>query len=359
MNRLGLYFALATAGFVYFSPLSALSQNVSGSAPAKRPCAGWHCALVVADQVSSAGSRGELKYIIASGKAGTYILSCLASQCQVAIEGNKYEYSEQPGNDFADHRYAFLTGPGLNHQQYSLELFIPKLSAAEVRNLIATCQSSDQPADEAACGKWIRRKLAIQKTDCPDPSAATACNSFKELVRANDSNVMYDLAHSDHVYACFLPDKDEFFEVTFSDPANSGFARPSADQIKQGVPSNALTIAGRSDLHYYKDGVADEKMSLHDIGNWVYFPVGDKSGPQSMGQNATSNRAEFKGKNIEIEDDRWSLTETYKNQVGTDTTHTITLQLATGRFEQSFVLTELGGNGGEPGRCIIAPSDYF
>lgn len=355
MNRLGLYSAaLATAGFIYFGSLSALPQKVSSSARAKRPCAGLHCALVVVDHVSPAGSNGELKYITASGKPGTYILSCPASQCQAPVEGNRYEYSEQPVTDFTDHRYAFLTGSGLSHQQYSLEVFIPQLSAADARNLIATCRSTDPSADEAACGRWIRRKLAIQKTACPDSSAATACNSFKELVRANDAGVMSDLAHSDHVYACFLPEKDEFFEVTFSDPASSGFAPPSAEQIKEGVPPNALTVSGSSRFAYYKYGVEDEKMSLHNFGNWIYFPHGDK-----LRENATSKRAEFKGRNIHIEDDRWTLTETYNNQAGTQTRHTVTLQLATGRFEQSFVLAQVGGDGGVPGRCIIAPSDYF
>jgi hypothetical protein len=277
----------------------------------------------------------------------------------VPIEGRDYEYSEQQVEDLADDRHAFLTGSGLNHEQYSLDVIIPHLSAAEVHNLIATCRSSDQSAGESACGRWVRRKLAIQKMACPDSLAATACNSFKELVRANDANVMHDLTHSDHVYACFLPDKDEFFEVIFSEPNSSGFAPPSAEQIKEGVPPNALTISGGSRFAYYKNGVEDEKMSLHNLGNWIYFPLGNKTDPQSLRQNATSKRAEFKGNNIEIEDDRWILTETYKNQAGTDTRHTVTVQLATGRFEQSFVLTEIGGDAGEPGRCMIVPSDYF
>ncbi|HEX5236224.1 MAG TPA: hypothetical protein VFW25_12940 [Silvibacterium sp.] len=358
MNRLRLYSAaLATAAFISIGSLSALPQKVS--TPAKRPCAGLHCALVVVDQVSSAGPKGELKYITASGKTATYILSCLASQCQAPIEGSKYEYSEQPENDAAGDRYAFLTGSGLNHEQYSLEVIIPQQSAPEVQKLIAACRSSDQSADEVACGKWVRRKLAIQKMACPDSSAATACNSFKELVRASDAKVMYDLTHSDHVYACFVPDKDEFFEVAFSEPASSGFAPPSAEQINEGVPPNALAIGGASRFAYYKDGVEDEKMSLHDIGNWIYFARGDKRDPQSTQQNATTKRAEFKGKNIGIEGDRWTLSVTYRNQADSETTHTVTLQLATGRFEQSFALAGTGDGDGEPGRFIIAPSDYF
>jgi len=179
-------------------------------------------------------------------------------------------------------------------------------------------------------------------------------------VRANDPEVMNDLAHQDHVYACFVPGKDEFFEVRFSEPSWFGFRPPSAEQVKDGVSSGALTIFGGSEFAYYKNGIWEENMSVHNIGNWIYYPLGDKTDPQSMRKNATSKRAQFKGRNIEIEDDRWTLTETYKNQADTETRHAVTVQLATGRFKENFVLTRTGKDVGEiSGRCMIVPSDYF
>jgi hypothetical protein len=306
------------------------------------------------------GSAGDLKYITAFGKAGTYILSCVGKGCQVPIEGKEYEYSELQAEEAGGDRYAFLTGPHVNHEQYHLEVIVPELPLLEIRNLIGRCQNSDRFADEADCGKWITRKLAIQRAASPDPEAAIAFKSFQELVRENDPDVLNGLAHQDHVYACFLPGKDEFFEVTFSEPTWFSFAPPDAEQVKDGVPKSALTIIGGSEFAYYKNGIGDEDRSLHNIGNWIYFPLGDKTDPQSMRRNATSKRARFKGKNIEIEDGRWTLTETYKNLSGTETRHTVTVQLTTGRFEENFVLDETGKEVSEgSGRCLIVPSDYF
>jgi hypothetical protein len=352
--------ALAVIVFIRFGSLSALAQKDSTPAPVKKQCAGLHCAFVRIDHVSKLGSGGNLKYITAFGKAGTYILSCVGTECPVPIEGKEYEYSDQPVKEPGYDHFAFLTGPNVNHEQYDLDVIVPELPLSEVRNLIGECQSSDQFADEADCGKWIARKLAIQRAACPDPEAAIACKSFQELVRANDPEVMNDLAHQDHVYACFLPGKDEFFEVRFSEPSWFGFRPPTAEQVKDGVSSDALTISGGSEFAYYKNGVWEENLSVHNIGNWLYFPLGDKTDLQSMRKNATSKRAQFKGKNIEIEDDRWTLTETYKNQADTETRHTVTVQLATGRFKENFVLTRTGKDVGESsGRCMIVPSDYF
>ena len=352
--------ALAVIVVICFGSFSALAQKKLTPALVKRQCVGPHCTFVRIDHVSKLGSEGILKYITAFGNAGTYILSCAWSECRVPIEGKEYEYSEEPVKEPGDDHFAFLTGPNVNHQQYDLDVIVPELPLSEVRNLIRLCQSSDGLANEADCGKWITRKLAIQRAVCPDPEAAIACKSFKELVRANDPEVMNDLAQRDHVYACFLSGKDEFFEVTFSEPNWFNFAPPSAEQVKSGVSSSALTTFGASEFAYYKNGVGEENMNLHNLGNWIYFPLGNKTDLQSQRRNATSKQAEFKGKNIAIEGDHWILTETYKNQADTETRHTVTVQLATGRFKENFVLTGTGKDVGESsGRCMIVPSDYF
>jgi hypothetical protein len=78
--------------------------------------------------------------------------------------------------------------------------------------------------------------MVIQKASCPDPAATAACESFRELIRTNDGDFMDDLAHQDHIYVCFLSAKDEFFEVTFSEPTWMSFSPPSAEKIEAGVP---------------------------------------------------------------------------------------------------------------------------
>lgn len=352
---------LAVFIFVSFASLSAFSQELSASTQAQKSCAEMHCDFVQVDQVSKLGpDDARLKYITASGKAGTYILSCIGQDCQEPIEGKAYEYYDQPMDEFRTDRWAFLSGPNVNHQQYDLEVIVPELPFSEVRKLITECKSSDELANEVDCGKWIRRKLAIQRTACPDPAASSACNSFQELVRANDPYVMNDLAHQDHIYTCFLPAKDEFFEATFSEPTWFSFHPASAEQVKEGVPSHALVSFGGSEFAYYKGGVVDKNKSLHNIGKWIYYPFNGKI-DQEWKQNVTpSKRAEFKSKNIEIEGDHWTLTDIYKNQANTETRHTVTVQLATGRFQENFALTGTGKDISEnSGKCLIVPSDYY
>lgn len=357
--RPGLYRAtLVLAAFICFDSLSAFPQPVSHRVAVRGNCSGLHCATVRIDHVTALGK--DLRYITASGTDRTYILSCLAYQCQLPVRGHDYEYSEMPVSDPSDSRYVFLTGVQVKHEQYALEAIVPELPIAEVRRLIGQCQSTDQLATEADCGKWLARKVMTQHSGCPNTEASIACNSFLGLVEANDRDLMDDLAHQDHVYACFLPGKDEFFEVTFSEPTWFGFGPPSDTQVKDGVPSDALTAVGGSEFAYYKNGVGDEDMTVHNLGNWIFFPLGNKADPQWMRKNATSKQAHFKGKNIEIDGDRWILTETYKNRAGAETTHTVTVQLATGRFQQNFLLSGTGQELHESsGRCLIVPSDYF
>lgn len=320
-----------------------------------------NCSFIRIERVSELGKNGILKYITASGKAGTYILSCVNTfGCQVPVVGKKYEYAEQQRKDVTDDRYAFLSGPGVQHEQYSLEVIVPDLPYSKVRDSIGSCQASDQLANEADCGRWVERKLAIQQITCSDADTASACRSFRELVRASDPEIMYDLSHQDHVYACFLPRKDEFFEVLYSEPNWYGFQPPSPEEIKQGVPQNTLTITGGTRLTYYADGIVDENKSLWSYGNWIYFSLGAKTDLQSMRKSATSRQAQFKGQNIEIDDGHWTLTETYKNQAETETQRTVTVQLVTGRFKESFVFAKSGKEIGESsGRCLIVSSDYF
>jgi hypothetical protein len=354
------YVALVAVAICNLGSVCTIGQNPSTSTAAAKSCVGLHCAFVRIVHVTSYGKNGDLKYIIASGKAGTYILSCLTFECQVPVEGKEYEYSELAVTEPGDDRYAFLTGPAVQHGQYHLEVIVPELPTLDVRALIGQCQRADRFATEGDCGRWIFRKQAIEKAPCPDPGAASACKSFQELVRANDPDVMDDLAHQDHVYACFLPGKEDFFEVIFSEPTPFGFGAPSGDETKEGVPSNALTEPGGSEFAYYTNGVGDENKTLHNLGTWIYYPLGEKTDPQSLKRNASSKQAQFKGKNIEIDSDRWALTETYKNQAGTETQHTVTVQLATGRFREQFVLTASGRDTSDTsGRCLIVSSDYF
>lgn len=228
----------------------------------------------------------------------------------------------------------------------------PATPATDSQFLIDQCRSAGQlaPAD---CTRWVQRKLALTRSPCPDKTAAKACRSFQELLRDNDSGIMADLAGQDHVYVCFLPNVDEFFKVTYSEPAAGAFTKASTAQVKEGVPATALAAPGAADFAYFRSGVRDSDSSVHDSGNWIEPPPPD---PRASPQSPELRPARFQGKTIEITSDEWKLTETYPNDTGTHTRHTVTLQLATGRFRQEFVLADSGKTQAQnTGRCLIAP----
>jgi hypothetical protein len=345
--------------------LLATIRPVSGQVPTtatRKPCDGLRCDSVLIDHVSRPGGpKTPLIYITATGKMGVSILSCIY-ECKVPLEGKVYAYSEQkPEERSFGEQYIFLTGPNENHEQYQLEVVVPELTLSTVKGLMRKCQASDRFVSEPECAKWIRRKLSLEKTPCPDVESTKACKSFEELLQADDPDLMSDLAQQDHIYACFLPDEDVFFEVNFSEPSWFNFAKPSDEQIKDGISPNALTVLGGSEIAYYTNGIWDENKSLHIIGNWIYYRLGEKTDDfKSMRMNATSKRAQFKGQEIEIDNDRWALSETYKNRANTQTRHSLTLQPSTGRFKETYEVT---GNGGDlresNGRCLIVPTDTF
>jgi len=230
-----------------------------------------------------------------------------------------------------------------------------KPPATDAQTLIDQCRTAGRLA-AADCARWAARSQAIVQAGCADKRTAAACQSFHELLSSNDPAMMNDFAHQDHVYVCFVPGKDEFFKVTYSEPSSYAFRTPLPAQLKAGVPSTALAAAGESDFAYFRSGVRDSDSSFHNLGNWIYLSS-VPADPQTMRRSADFRQAHFKGPNIEIANDEWKFTEIYRNDADTNTRHTVTVQLATGRFRQEFALADSGKVQTEnDGRCLIAPS---
>lgn len=234
-----------------------------------------------------------------------------------------------------------------------------KPPAADAQSLIDQCRSAGQLASATDCASGTIRMKRIEQSTCPDKRAATACRSFQELLHDNDAGLIDDIFHQDHLYICFIPDKDEFFKVTYAEPSAANFTTPSPEQLKEGVPPGSLTASGESDFAYFESGVRVPDSSFHNLGNWIYLsPVA--ADPDTVRQSANFRLAHFKGKNIEIADDEWQLAETYQDDADTTIKHTVTIQLATGRFRQAFAVADSGKVQLETnGRCLIAPSTGF
>jgi hypothetical protein len=220
-------------------------------------------------------------------------------------------------------------------------------SKAGTGKAVAQCTAEKPNFTEAQCATWIKRSNFVRDTKCPDSDSLVACTSFREMIKAEDADLMTDLATQAHVYACFRPGFDTFAEIFFSDPATGIWDK---DPDLAGIASHP----GFATINYYKAGIKAPQMSFQNKGKWTYGPVAP--GVSFVSLHVPSSSALFKGDNIRIEGSRLEATETYKSSDGVDTTHTFILQLSTGRFSESYQILAPDKTG-YAGRCFVLPPE--
>jgi hypothetical protein len=142
------------------------------------------------------------------------------------------------------------------------------------------------------------------------------------------------------------------------EPNSPTWTKPTAEQLADGAVVGEVTTIGAAELAYYKGGVGEPDRSFHNLAFGTYYPLKTPIDFSAVIREATSDNSTFHG-NIRIEDTRFDFSDTYKNQAGTETKHSITVQLSTGRFSERYDV-----NGGRtledmPGRCIVVPNDRF
>lgn len=209
-------------------------------------------------------------------------------------------------------------------------------SAADEQKWMQKCKAGGSGLSDSQCALWVSRKEFVHKADCVDHDASLACGSFQELIKADDADLMLDLAKQDHVYACFRPQQDVFLEIYFSDP-NDG-------PLQNDQRAFSTYRLGTAAVRYYKSGIASEGISIHNSGRWT------------RELNASSSDVAFHADNIRIEGSRFEASQMYNNESRLDIHHTIVLQLSTGRFTEKFEEQPSGETVDEySGRCIVLP----
>jgi hypothetical protein len=220
--------------------------------------------------------------------------------------------------------------------------------AAEKQTWMEQCVAKDPSLSNSQCALWVSRKEYIHKAACPDHDANIACESFQELIEADDSDLILDLAQQDHVYACFRPQQDVFLEIYFSDPNDEAL------QKNEPHPTTGVSHGG-AEVRYYKNGIASEGMSFHDSGAWKYPLTAGEQNASIL--KAAGGRAIFEGQNISIKGSRLEASQTYKDESGVQIHHTVILQLSTGRFTESFDVQPAGNTIDiYSGRCLVLPT---
>ncbi len=158
-----------------------------------------------------------------------------------------------------------------------------------------------------------------QQFSCPSSSAG--CNSYRELVAANDKNVNTDSVH----YACFPDDSSDFFIVYFGyfdDPYtfykwNHLLAVYTINYLSDG----SVGIVG---FDYYKNGVENgtTEPSNSALGRWK---IAYDSGMRFVSTASTTM-------SVSMDDNQIVYFHKYKSIGEKDIDYTLTIQLSTKRF---------------------------
>lgn len=230
----------------------------------------------------------------------------------------------------------------------SLPISGQKTNGSHQQELMQKCEASDQTFTEADCATWLKRADYVRTASCPDRDANAACSSFRELVKADDSDIMNDLAKRTNVYVCFRPEEDVFMDIYFSDPNDGTWERDGHNTLM------AFTLGGAAAL-YYKGGIGSQDMSFpQEQGKWEYSNLTSQTNVSTL--RVPFSDAVFRSDDIVIQGSRFQATESYKNDTGTNIEHTLILQLSTGRFLETYT-SQLLGKAVESysGRCLVLP----
>ena len=219
---------------------------------------------------------------------------------------------------------------------------IRECKAAHKRN-----NDSSYYSDED-CLRQLEREKKVHTMSCPDSNAKLACRSFQELVAAKDKDLLTEFAHEPQVNICFRPNEDVFFDLWFVEPDTAAFPLAWQENAKA-VLEPRFTMYGQAQFLYYKNGVWDEDHCLAVSGKWSSF---DK---KTIYRFDGSHKGETGKYEFTIVDSRFIVSESFKNEAGSETTHTFTLQRSTGRFTETYQWESLGKPQRKEysGRCLV------
>ena len=366
------------AVFVLVSVISALAKAAGQEKHEPAVCSKPPCVIVTVDKVSKASVSdqktgkpiGTVIDVTVSSSKDTYLLTCTSKgeNCFAPTENANYEFVESGAKlallkdfigEYTHEKTVFLGRGGESFGLYWLVAHVP-IPASEVQTLIKECKAKDRWLNDDKCAVYLSKKEQIRTMPCPDSDAAIGCRSFQELLAADDSELMDDLATKEHVYICFRPKQDVFLDIYFAEPNESGWEKATAQEQLKGASPTALLQFSGAGIAYYKEGIGDSTMSFHNIGKWAFEPLSRNVDASTLATLATSSNSVFEGEDpdtkIRIEQSRLAASEKFKNKAGSITEHSVILQLATGRFTEMYQETSGKTLDTFSGRCLVVPT---
>jgi len=161
--------------------------------------------------------------------------------------------------------------------------------------------------------------------DCTKLAYASAgCDSYNQMIKSNDSDVISSLKTSTDAYVCFVEDEDEFFIVSFTEPEDSEYSSSPTTR-------SLLQSSGAFSYSKYKDGVQN------DLG----FLFGKWSKVKGLSTSATYLAKDSAGQShAAVTENEVSYDNTFKNLNDTTTTFALQIRRSTLRFNETYTFPQ-------------------
>lgn len=177
-----------------------------------------------------------------------------------------------------------------------------------------------------------------RNTTCADPKFRKPCESFRQLVYANDKDILRTISKLTS-YVCFRPDEEDTFVVfQFDPPPRSGWSK--SDALHE-------TAYGSSELSEYRDGLWSKGWIGE--GLWHRYVHNPLLFFQSI--PATPSLAEL---GVRLDDTVATISRTFERQEDGSVFSEIEIRRSTGRFVETL-LSANGVTRKISGTCLIYP----
>lgn len=193
---------------------------------------------------------------------------------------------------------------------------------------------------------------------CPDQSENAACDSYLELLRAEDKAV----TNSGVRYVCFRDYADDFFTIQVGDPFLAPFQwyQWNKKLAKYTVKSPRDLPEAFSTIRTYRGGVGDDTQmpALFTVGKWIYLgfsPGGEMTfqAQPTRFDSGTKQQVRDSDTFFTMGRDQVEFSTGYTSVAKQRVRYSLILQRSTGRFRESFTFPNSPRQNSEgSGRCM-------
>lgn len=216
--------------------------------------------------------------------------------------------------------------------------------------IAATCGSQTAPASKTPISTQDagRHPIPVDLV-CPDPRAKQSCESYRELVEANDKELP---SRIDDRYFCFRQEADQFFAVAFSKPLPTKWD----EERKQLVVDEASSSPGSGFAETFSNGVQDSRVVPYVFfsGTWHSY-----LGAWHFASDTLNFKKEDSSRmpGVTISDSQVAIQYKYENSSNVKIRYTLTIQRSTGRFAEEFQGELKSAAYSNTGRCIYLKAE--